>query len=151
MAKNDNILKKIKEAFPGKNFTIEVDGNLNLLYLDGQKFGVRWSNPINNAAASNDEVALANMLISSISRVLSGTIVRGAKPAPAFKEEKKQEKVEEKQEKFEVKLPEQEPIVVTAFEPPAIDTTTAPVEEAPKSKKKSTKKKTSTPKEASEE
>ena len=135
MITNDDILNEIRKAFPNENFTIQTTaGDNNVLYRDGQKFGVRWGKIVESPFSSN--TLLIDSIISNISKVLTGTVTSGLL-------RKAEEKKEEKAEKFEAAIPEVlEPTVVEAVEPPAIDTTSeTPVEPAAAPKKKTSKKK----------
>lgn len=78
---NDLILKKIQEIFPNKNFTIKVEGNLSVIYLDDKKLGVSWANANNPFAtsSSNQIESLSKAVINNINKIFNGNVIGSRK------------------------------------------------------------------------
>lgn len=139
---NETILKALKEAFPDKEFSVEVMGQENILYIDGKRSRIKWLSPTNNLASGS---SIVSIIIRNVGQTLTGTIFGKAKLSPKtlanWDKPKKKEEIPPKEEekkieesiveeiKEEEKVVEEEKVEAPAAEP------------APKKKKSSKKKK----------
>lgn len=137
---NETILKALKEAFPDKEFSVEVMGQENILYIDGKRSRIKWLSPTNNLASGS---SIVSIIIRNVGQTLTGTIFGKAKLSPKtlanWDKPKKKEEIPPKEEEKKI----EEPIVeeIKKEEKVVEEEKAAPAKEPTTKKKKSSKKK----------